>query len=307
MAHENTMQPFEKGDVIVACTVLNNPDDDHAGDGRLLQYDADLNEKGVLWIKETTHLVNGLSFAPDGTLWAFDQHIHMALNIDPKTCAVSVVDGLVPRALSSLNFMADGSMIFGEHLCSDANLPGTHANPINDAGAIGEGKIFKYGPDKKLSGEYKPETQGGMAGFLGVTSAILLPDDRTLLYVTETSNEVRCFDAVDGKQLDPLVVYPEGREGFVFFLAYMPDGRLMLSRGAKIEFLDPQTGDILHTMPQEGFGWAVIGGALDNEHIYSGNFFTGEVAKFKIDGGEKVASVALNIERALAGVIQYPG
>lgn len=149
MAHENTMQPFEKGDVIVACTVLNNPDDDHAGDGRLLQYDADLNEKGVLWIKETTHLVNGLSFAPDGTLWAFDQHIHMALNIDPKTCAVSVVDGLAPRALSSLNFMADGSMIFGEHLCSDANLPGTHANPINDAGAIGEGKIFKYGPDKK--------------------------------------------------------------------------------------------------------------------------------------------------------------
>ncbi len=307
MAHENTMQPFEKGDVIVACTVLNNPDDDHAGDGRLLQYDADLNEKGVLWVPQTTHLINGLKFGPDGTLWAFDQHIHMVLNIDPKTLAVTVVEGLAPRSLSNVNWMADGSTIFGEHLCSDKDLPGTHAKAIDESGSIGEGKIFKFGPGGKLVAEWKPETQGGIAGFLGVTSAILLPDDRTLLYVTETANEVRRFDVVDGKQLDPLKTYPEGREGFVFFLAYMPDGRLMLSRGAKIEFLDPETGDILHTTPQEGFGWAVIGGALDNEHIYSGNFFTGEVAKFKAETGEKVASVALNIERSMAGVIQYPG
>ena len=307
MAHENTMQPFEKGDVIVACTVLNNPDDDHAGEGRLLQYDADLNEKGVLWIKETTHLINGLKFGPDGTLWAFDQHIHMVLNIDPQTLSVKVVEGLAPRSLSNVNWMADGSIIFGEHLRSDKDLPGTHALPINDSGSIGEGKIFKYDPDGNLVAEWQPDIHGGIAGFLGVTSAILLPDDRTLLYVTETSNEVKRFDVVAGKQLDPLKTYPQGREGFVFFLAYMPDGRLMLSRSAHIEFLDPDTGEVLHTVPQEGFGWAVIWGALDNEHIYSGNFFTGEVAKFKIENGEKVASVALNIERAMAGVIQYPG
>jgi len=307
MTRENTMQPFEPGDVIVACTVLNNPDDDHAGDGRLLQYDSDLNEKGVLWVPDTTHLINGLTFGPDGTLWAFDQHIHMVLNIDPKTCAVKVVDGLVARSLSNVNFMKDGSMIFGEHLRSDQNLPGTHANPINDSGAIGEGKLFKYGPDGALVAEYQPEIHGGIAGFLGVTSAQLMPDDRTLLYVTETSNEVRRYDIVDGKQLEPLATYPEGREGFVFFLSYMPDGRLMLSRGAHIEFLDPESGEVLHTVPQEGFGWAVISGAMDNEHVYSGNFFTGEVAKFRISDGEKVASVQHNIERAMAGVMQYQG
>ena len=81
----------------------------------------------------------------------------------------------------------------------------------------------------------------------------------------------------------------------------------MLSRGGHIEFLDPANGDVLHTVPQEGFGWAVILGAEDNEHVYSGNFFTGELAKFKVSDGEKVASVELNIERALAGVAQYPG
>ncbi len=307
MEKENTIQPFETGDVIVACTVRNNPDDDHAGDGRVLQYDADLNEKGVLWIENTTHLVNGLTFGPDNMLWAFDQHIHVAIKIDPKTGTEHLVEGLVPRSLSSVNFMADGSMIFGEHLCRDKDLPGTHAKAINDSGAIGEGKIFKFDPAGKLVAEWQPEVHGGIAGFLGVTSAVLLPDDRTLLYVTETSNEVRRFDVVDGKQLSPLATYPEGREGFVFFLAFMPDGRLMLSRGAHIEFLDPESGEVLQTVPQEGFGWAVISGANDNEHIYSGNFFTGEIAKFRISDGAKVASVELHAERALAGVAQYCG
>ncbi len=307
MAHENTIQPFEKGDVLVACTLLNNPDDDHAGDGRIIQYDADLNQKGVLWTKHTTHLVNGLKFGPDGTLWAFDQHCHAILNIDPKTCEETLVDGLVSRSLSNVNFMADGSKLFGEHIKSDKQLPGTHAKEINDSGAIGEGKIFKYGPDGNLVAEYEPETHGGMARFLGVTSSVLHPDGRTLLYVTETSNEVKRYDVVDGKQLDPLVTYPEGREGFVFFLAYMPDGRLMLSRGGHLDILDPDTGEVLKEVPQEGFGWAAIGESIDNVHYYAGNFFTGEVAKFNADTGEKVASDQLNIERALAGVAQFPG
>ncbi len=42
------LQAFAKGDVFVGATQLNNPDDDHAGRGRILQYDADLNLKGVL-------------------------------------------------------------------------------------------------------------------------------------------------------------------------------------------------------------------------------------------------------------------
>lgn len=307
MAHENTIQPFEKGDVLVACTLLNNDDDDHAGDGRIFQYDADLNEKGVLWIKNTTHLVNGLKFGPDGTLWAFDQHIHAVLNIDPKTCAETLVEGLAPRSFSNVNFMKDGSFLFGEHLDSDQNLPGTHAKPINDAGAIGEGKIYRYDSSRKLVAEYAPESHGGMAGFLGVTCALLLPDDRTLLYMTETSNEVRRYDVMDDKQLSPLATYPEGREGFVFFLATMPDGRLMLTRGGHIEFLNPETGAIEKEVPQEGFGWAVICGALDNVHAYSGNFFSGEIAKFNTETGEKVASQNLGVPRSLAGVAQYAG
>lgn len=65
---ESTLQPFARGDVFIGATQLNDPDDDHAGRGRILQFDADLKLRGVLWIEDTTHLVGGLTFAPDNTL-----------------------------------------------------------------------------------------------------------------------------------------------------------------------------------------------------------------------------------------------
>jgi hypothetical protein len=34
---ESTATPFERGDVFIAATVMDNPDDDHGGTGRILQ------------------------------------------------------------------------------------------------------------------------------------------------------------------------------------------------------------------------------------------------------------------------------
>ena len=45
MNSESTLQPFGPGDVFAGATLLNDPDDDHAGRGRIIQYDAGLNEK----------------------------------------------------------------------------------------------------------------------------------------------------------------------------------------------------------------------------------------------------------------------
>ena len=42
------MQPFAKGDIFLGCTLLNVPDDDHAGEGRIWQYDKEMNFKGEL-------------------------------------------------------------------------------------------------------------------------------------------------------------------------------------------------------------------------------------------------------------------
>ena len=79
----STLKPFAPGDVLVGATLLDNPKDDHAGQGRIIQFDADLNEKGVLWLTGTTHLVYGLSFAPDGTLWAQDPWAWTTVRVSP--------------------------------------------------------------------------------------------------------------------------------------------------------------------------------------------------------------------------------
>ena len=49
------MKALKKSDILVGATLLNNPEDDHAGPGRIIQYDSDLNLKGVLWT-ENTHI-----------------------------------------------------------------------------------------------------------------------------------------------------------------------------------------------------------------------------------------------------------
>ena len=53
MKKENTIQPFEDGDIFLGCTYLNDEVDDHKGDGRILQYTKNLEPKGAV---SYTHL-----------------------------------------------------------------------------------------------------------------------------------------------------------------------------------------------------------------------------------------------------------
>ena len=115
MTKESTLKPFENEDVFVGATLLNNPDDDHAGDGRIIQFDSDLNEKGVLWTENTTHLVGGLKFGPDKTLWAFDSHSFTVIQIDPDGNQLPAID-FGQRSYSNVSFANDGTLYLGEHL-----------------------------------------------------------------------------------------------------------------------------------------------------------------------------------------------
>ena len=80
---ENTMKPFELGDIFLGCTELIEDIDDHKGNGRILQYDKDFNLKGILWTEGTDHLVIGLKIDPKGVLWAFDMHNHIVVRVSP--------------------------------------------------------------------------------------------------------------------------------------------------------------------------------------------------------------------------------
>ena len=171
MTQESTMKPFAVGDIFAGTTLLNNPEDDHAGPGRIIQYDSELNEKGVLWTEGTTHLVGGLKFGPDGNLWAFDSNAHCVLRISPDGNQLPQIK-FADRSFSHCNFAPDGTVLMGEHLVGDGSgFPkfmgeladmGTTLTKLKGEDVFGYGHIFRFTLDGELIKEYENETHGGM-------------------------------------------------------------------------------------------------------------------------------------------------
>ena len=311
------MQPFEKGDVFVGVTLLNNPDDDHAGDGRIIQYDADLNEKGVLWTRDTTHLVGGLKFGPDGNLWAFDSHAYAVIRVSPQGKQLPTIK-FADKSFSNVCFLNDGNLIFGEHLVgNEIKLPPdrplkTTLSFMPGTDRFGDGHVFKFTMDGELLQEFNTETHGGMPGFLGCTSTTLLPDGKTLVYFSELGNRVFRYDLEADKQLTDLITYPEDSGDMACQMALQADGTLLhikanFRKGFVLQTLNLD-GSVIRTyeMPQPP-GWAGIGTSIEANTVFVGNFFNGAFMKFNLKTGESLASAETSVARSLAGIAQYPG
>ena len=311
MTKESTMQPFAKGDIFAGATLLNNPEDDHAGDGRIIQYDADLNEKGVLWTEGTTHLVGGLKFGPDGNLWAFDSNAHSVLRISPEGKQLPEVK-FADRSFSNCNFAPDGTVIMGEHLVgSESKFPlGTELAKVPGADVFGYGHVWRFSLDGEKIAEYETETSGGMAGFLGVTTTSLAADGKTLLYSSETGPRVMRYDLEADQQLpDYLTFGPQ--EGMVLVQMYRPDGSvLMIKAVSRTDFVLQHLtadGEVLKEWALPAPGWATLAPSLDDNVMLIGNFFSGGIAKFNLDTGEMSDETNIGVERSLAGIVQYEG
>src|SRR5690606_15987105 len=123
-------------------------------------------------------------FAPDGILWAFDSNAHEVVRVgtDGKPLPRK---HFADRAFSTMNFLPDGNLLFGEHLVGNTiKLPperplGTTLSKMPGTDLFGYGHIYKFTPDGKLLEEYSTATNGGMGGFLGVTTISTAPDGRT--------------------------------------------------------------------------------------------------------------------------------
>ena len=303
MSRETTMTSFARGDIFVAATLLNDDNDDHAGDGRIIQYDANLKEKGVYWTEQPGHLIGGLKFDAEGGLWAFDSQEFRIFRLGDGGASLPLPD-FPKRAFSSVNFAADGSIFLGEHIVGDTiNIElGTVIPKMPGTDRYGDGHIFKFDPDGNLIKEYATETHGGMGGFLGVTMAALAPDERTIVYTSETSPRLMQYDLVNDRQLPDLVSYPEGQREMFFGMVFDANGALLVTRGNRVDVLD-DAGEVTRSYPLEGFGWAMLAPCADN-HFVATNFFTGDVAKVDTETGEVVASVNVGVERSVAGVVE---
>jgi hypothetical protein len=303
---ESTLQPFAIGDVFVGATFLNDPDDDHAGRGRILQFDADLNPRGVLWVEGTTHLVYGLTFAPTGELWAFDPWSWLVINVGP--------DGLqrpnrrfAERAFSLVHFTADGNLWFTESLGGDHQpepLTTRHRPLPGHDSLLGEAGVYCYSPAGELLQSWHPDYHGGMSGSMAITHSVLAADQRTLIYVSETGPRLMRFDLQTGEQLPDLQSFPDGQRQMFFDLIADTDQSLLVCRGDRVDRLDT-TGQVLRSYPLEEFGWSVIGTATP-ELAYVANWFTGEVVRLDLGSGAVTARVSI-APKCIAGLAQYAG
>ena len=317
MAHESTIQPFQKGDILIGCTLLNDPDDDHAGDGRILQYDNDFNEKGVLWTKGTDHLVGGLTFGPDGNLWAFDSNAHTVIRVSPQGVQLPEIK-FAERAFSNCCFAPDGTVLMGEHLVGNTiKLPperplGTTLSKIPGTDRFGDGHVFRFTLDGELIREYQTASNGGMTGFLGVTCTSLAADGRTLVYCSETGRHVYQYDIEADKQLPDLITHEPDSKSIALMIRHRQDGSLLyvmanFETGFALQHLSPD-GEVLRNYPLPGRGWATVALTADPDIVLITNFFTGTATKMSLDSGEMIGpETQTGVERSLAGIAEYPG
>ena len=308
MNSESTLQPFSAGDVFVGATLLNDPDDDHAGRGRIIQYDADLAEKCVLWIDDSTHLVGGLKFDPQGVLWAFDSNAHLVIRVGSDGRRLPNME-FARRSFSNVNFGPGGQVYLAEHLVgSEIRLPlKTTLMRMPGSDRMGDGHVFEYTANGEFVAEHATDTHGGMGGFLGVTHSTLAPDGTTLVYASETGKRIMRFDLGASRQLPDVLTLPEEeRRAMCFAVGYSADGALLHLRGSAVEFLS-ETGERVKELPLPGFGWATMCVSGDGRHVLAGNFFTGEFARVNLQTGAVTASANVGVERSLAGIAEFPG
>jgi len=311
----SSLQPWARGDIFLAVTELNDPADDHAGRGRIMQYGSDLQPKGALELADTNHLVGGLKFDPHGVLWAFDSQGFVVLNIHRDGRVVRRTE-FGARAYSHVNFTRDGALLFGEHVVGAAIKPEiaarmhTTLQHMPGTSRFGDGHVWKFRADGTLLKEYATAVHGGMGGFLGVTMSALSPDESTLVYCSETGPRLFRYDLVNDAQLPDLQSftppYPPGPPPMFFGMDYAPDGTLYVLRGGGIHVVDAR-GQTTRQIPLEGFGWALMDVAADSRAAFVASFFTGEVAKIDLATGAKLGSIATAAVKSLAGLVEYHG
>jgi len=173
---------------------------------------------------------------------------------------------------------------------------------------IGDGHVFRHAPDGRLLEEYPTEANGGLFGFLAVTSTVLADDDRRMIFVSETGKKVMQYDLANRRQLPDLADFTGNPDvPMVLVMNPLPDGRLLISTGKGFLVMDPKTGAVLRNYPLEGMGWAAVNSSADGGHVIIGNFFTGDIVKVRLADGAIVARNNVGQKESLSGIAEYPG
>ena len=187
---------------------------------------------------------------------------------------------------SSVTFGQDGSLYFGEHMMgTQTGHPSvtTRFRLLPGRDVIGDGHVFRHTAAGKLVQEYATVANGGMFGFLAVTSTVLADNDTRLIFVSETDVPM------------------------VLVMNATPDGRLLISTAKGFLVMDPKTGAVLRNYPLEGLGWVAMNASPDGQFAVIGNFFSGDIVKVRLSDGTIVARNNVGQKESLSGIAEFPG
>jgi len=303
------MKPFAPGDIFLGCTYLCDPDDDHKGDGRILQYDCNMVPKGTLYTEGTSHLVINLRFGPDGTLWAFDPFEQAVVRVGSDGEQLENID-FGERAWGNVCFGSSGQIYLGEYLKGDKPYAGGDMRLLSGTSVVGYGRIAEFDADFNLVREFDNETSPSMTGFHGVTHSCMHPDGAVFTYMTDLGMRVLQYDVLQDQQLPDLVTYPGGEDyarRWTTGVDYLLDGTLLLLRGSFIDFIGPD-GESRRTLDLDAYGYAMITISADQQHVFVTNIFTGVMSKVDIASGQIVGRIDTGLakpQRSLAGVAEF--
>jgi len=305
-AHADTEAlPFVAGDVVVGCTLLNEPKDDHRGLGRILHYDAELKLRRTIVLEDTTHIVQGLKFGPDRSLWAFDAFAYKIARFgaDGKRRA----DFAAPaRSFAHVSFAKDGRFFLGENFVGGkSRVPlGTTLPFMPGTRRLGDGHLFEFSRQGKLLREHATPVHGGMGGFQGMTASAIAADGRTLVYTSESGPRIMRWDLLNRVPLTDLVGGTDGTGKMFFDVRFDEASRLLVVTGRGIDALD-DAGRLLRSYPFGSFGWASLG-TPRNGFVYASNFFSGEIACLDLASGEIVARAQTGVRKSASGIDSFP-
>ena len=304
------MKPFELGDIFLGCTELIEDIDDHKGNGRILQYDKDFNLKGILWTEGTDHLIIGLKIDPKGILWAFDMHNHIVIRVSPDGKQLPN-HHFANRAFSNVTFDKDGNIYLGEALVGNTPYPGSYMKRLPGSDLLGEANIYKFDSALQLQEIYDVAYSPEFHHFKGITHSTMHPSEAFITYTTEIGKKIMRYDIQQSKQMDDLLVLPGDLtdQNVAIAVNYLNDGRLLHSRGDRIEILN-EDGAIIQTIGLEEHGWGIaqVSPSYDQEHFFTANIFTGVAMKIRISDGEILGSIDTGYrapKRSLAGIAEY--
>jgi hypothetical protein len=295
-------QSFVSGDIFLGATDVDDSNVDlrkHAGECRVLHYDANFTLKG-----EVRTGLRGLVIGLD-----VDERAQELLVCDSQNRAITRFNKLgqklepwpfLPaRGFGSVMFDQTGHAVLGVH----SDRPGLTPPGVGGRGAF----LYRADPQAGTIQELQCDFDGGKFGFHRVTHMYLTPDGARLIYVSENGRRVMQLNPITGAQLPDLFTLPIDDSVGTCGLALHPDGNLMMATGSGAAVFDAQGNVVRRIDVPERKGWSRLQRAKDGQSFFISNFFEGIIQRRSLQTFDVLAQHDIGRKYSLTGIAEYMG